>query len=397
MRPLLEILEQAPVFAGLTRAHLVALVPRMKGIRAQPGQHLVRQGEDGDAVFIVLDGRLAVRCEDGPWGSLRVAELGAGDVVGDMAWLDPGPRSASVRALETVHVARLDRSTYEVIVREAPALAVAILDGVAAVVAGRLERTNRMLVDVLGGDRGGGGAGAKAGADEGLPYAGEVVVSGLKDTPGFGALDMRSLGEWAPARVWGPGEVLCRQGEVGDRCFILVRGEVEVARELERDKVLARLGQGEVVGQLALIADGPRTATVRTVQTTVGLVLTRAALRRLIDSGAPAGLMMLERTVVAGIRQLRLANEVIARLLARPGGDEGLASGEQPRGGGEDGSDARPAATPAATRGAGAVGPDELRVQEQLGEERRERTRREVIADLRLEPGVASYDVDLDD
>lgn len=64
-----------------------------------------------------------------------------------------------------------------------------------------------------------------------------------------------------------PDQVVFRQGERGDRLDVIVDGEVEVVcGDAERGEVvLQRLGPGESFGEIALVSDRPRTATVRSV------------------------------------------------------------------------------------------------------------------------------------
>lgn len=65
---------------------------------------------------------------------------------------------------------------------------------------------------------------------------------------------------------FGPGEIVFRQGEAGDYVYSIINGEAEVIREeLDGEKILARLGPAEYFGEMALISDAPRTATVRAI------------------------------------------------------------------------------------------------------------------------------------
>ena len=71
--------------------------------------------------------------------------------------------------------------------------------------------------------------------------------------------ELQTLGATADRATVEPGTVLARQGDVGREAFVVVRGEVGVVRD---GVTLARLGRGEVVGEMALLGGWYRTADV---------------------------------------------------------------------------------------------------------------------------------------
>ena len=76
-----------------------------------------------------------------------------------------------------------------------------------------------------------------------------------------------------------PGETIFRQGDWGDRVYVIVKGEVEVVREEpgKGEIVLRKQGPGEYFGEIALISNAPRTATVRTLTGVDALTIERGA------------------------------------------------------------------------------------------------------------------------
>jgi len=92
------------------------------------------------------------------------------------------------------------------------------------------------------------------------------------------------------------GQVVFRQGDVGDRAFIILRGEVEVVLHGERaDSVVARLGKHQVFGEMALLADQPRSTTIRAATDTDMLALRQDVFVRLVkeNSGVAFGIVRL--------------------------------------------------------------------------------------------------------
>ncbi len=108
-------------------------------------------------------------------------------------------------------------------------------------------------------------------------------VEALKRAPLFEGLSRKELAQLARVSEdleVEPGTVLCKEGEIGHEFFVIVDGKVKITRKGRRVSVR---GGGDFVGEIALIEDVPRTATV-TAETPVRLfVLTRKDFRHLLD------------------------------------------------------------------------------------------------------------------
>ena len=75
------------------------------------------------------------------------------------------------------------------------------------------------------------------------------------------------------------GRVLCREGAIGREFFILLEGTVDVRSDT---RLLPDLGPGDFLGEIALVVEAPRTATVRTITPVRALVITDRAFRELM-------------------------------------------------------------------------------------------------------------------
>ena len=105
----------------------------------------------------------------------------------------------------------------------------------------------------------------------------------LAQVPLFAECDKRQLQHVAAATSEisvDPGKVLTREGEAGHECFIIVSGTATVTRGGE---TLATLGDGAVVGELAPLTGGPRTATVTADSAMEVLVIGQRELNGLLD------------------------------------------------------------------------------------------------------------------
>jgi len=125
-------------------------------------------------------------------------------------------------------------------------------------------------------------SGRKAGSPEefGIDYHKELVFSVLENLPA--SERMTFAGELQPVEA-SPGEVIVRQGAPADKFFIVMEGEAEVVREKDgSEESVATLKPGEYFGEVAIMRDLPRSATVKAVSETKLLALDREAFKKLV-------------------------------------------------------------------------------------------------------------------
>jgi CRP-like cAMP-binding protein len=92
------------------------------------------------------------------------------------------------------------------------------------------------------------------------------TAAGLRELPVFAALSRRALAtadSLLTPVTFADGDLLCREDHLGRQAFIIVSGTAVVSRG---DEVLATVGPGDVVGELALLGDGRRNASVTAIE-----------------------------------------------------------------------------------------------------------------------------------
>lgn len=143
-----ELLRNIPLFAKLEPSKLKLLAFTSERITFEAGQDLFRQGDAGDAAYIIVDGASDVIVET-PDGELRVAQLGRNDFVGEIAILCDVPRTATVKAVERTVTLRISKELFFRLVTEFPEMSVEIMRELAS----RLEHTTQQLREALAAKR----------------------------------------------------------------------------------------------------------------------------------------------------------------------------------------------------------------------------------------------------
>lgn len=123
----LTSLARSPVLAHFSQGGLERLAASGAWLALQPGEVLFQAGDPGDAVYVVVDGEVEVRNSTPDGRDVRLVALGPGALVGEMAALDGGPRSADVAATRRARLWRIARSAMLAALEAEPKAAVALV------------------------------------------------------------------------------------------------------------------------------------------------------------------------------------------------------------------------------------------------------------------------------
>ena len=150
LRPDPEILRKTAIFRSLDDSDFQALVMCLRVRRAEAGEVLFREGEPGGSMMIVGEGTLAATVLRKDGGQEEINRMGQGELIGEMAFLDPAPRSATVRAVTRVSYYTLDDDGLATLRRQAPTAAAALVWATLRDVTRRLRRMDRLIQHELG-------------------------------------------------------------------------------------------------------------------------------------------------------------------------------------------------------------------------------------------------------
>lgn len=202
-------------------------------ITFQKGEIILKQGDRGDSAFLVQMGKVEVYRSEGEQQKL-LGVVQAGGIFGEMALIDPAPRSATARAQERTICTRITRDTLDRALKQAPPLVRYLLRSFIR----NIRVANGEKLDAAG-DRA------------------DAVYRSENDN------SQRIL----ERRAFGDGDLVFRQGSEGSTAYLLQSGRIDLIRETDTGDhlVLRQLQPGDVFGELALLRAAPRFATALVV------------------------------------------------------------------------------------------------------------------------------------
>lgn len=252
-------------FERLQPQELELLCRRMTSVPLLAGEVVFRQGDEGDALFLVLSGVVEVRVSQRVLGELvevTVGELGRGDYFGERALLTNDVRAATVIAKVASELVRITRKDYDLLLRNDQLEFLSRLQMTNGLSAPRSKaQTRREYIKALAKPR---ASRSKADVDMLSEY-----LATLKFFRALPLAFVRELCSVIELLAIPAGTAVFREGEVGDLFYIIFSGSVDVLASstdthghAQRSKLVS-LAEGSHFGELALIQGrGVRSATV---------------------------------------------------------------------------------------------------------------------------------------
>ncbi|MDA1138261.1 MAG: peptidase domain-containing ABC transporter [Planctomycetota bacterium] len=224
-----DLLKKSALFSLLEDSLLDRLIGRFKVESFDMGQVVIKEGDPADAFYVIYGGRArVVGSSDGH--DITLATLRKGDFFGETALLKNEQRTATIRASGELVVGRLDKTDFiESLEQEPEALTY-------------LEK-----------------------------YISNLAIRNfLRQFTIFSELTSKEVTAWLDQlefEEFQEGDIVFRQGDQGDRFYIITSGKVDVVLESQgQEEVIATLREGEFFGELALLSDRPRAATIRALE-----------------------------------------------------------------------------------------------------------------------------------
>jgi CRP-like cAMP-binding protein len=265
-----SLVRRVPLFATMSTEELELLLARFKLERHPPGRRIIHQGARGHRFHLVRRGHVEVTQRDAVGVTKVVNQLDRGDYFGEQALLWDAPRNATCRATMPTETLTLSREDFDRLVRSRFAMR------------GKL---NHSL--------------ARAALLRSLPLFSELD-----------GLEIQQLAAQLQEEHLDADTVFIHQGEIGDTFHLIESGRVQVfVTENGEERAVVERGPGEYIGEIALLLEVPRTASVRTLAPTRLLTLSREGFDQLVRTRLYVGQRLERETSRRMIDLARLASE----------------------------------------------------------------------------------------
>jgi CRP/FNR family transcriptional regulator, cyclic AMP receptor protein len=136
---------KAPLFSALDDAAATSLRASMAPVKVSKGHTLFKEGDSGDRLFVVVDGKLKLGTSSSDGRENLLSILGPGDMFGELSAFDPGPRTSTATAVTDAKLLSLAHDQVIGLITQHPKVGIQLLGRLAQ----RIRRTNETLADLV--------------------------------------------------------------------------------------------------------------------------------------------------------------------------------------------------------------------------------------------------------
>jgi len=140
-----EVVRRAPLFTALDEAAAVSLRASMDTVKIAKGSILFKEGDDGEHVYIIIDGKLKLGTSSGDGRENLLSILGPGEMFGELSLFDPGPRTSTATAVTDAKLLSLSHEKVIPWLKQNPEVSLQLLTRLSQ----RLRRTNEAVGDLV--------------------------------------------------------------------------------------------------------------------------------------------------------------------------------------------------------------------------------------------------------
>lgn len=148
-RDISAMVGRSPFFADFSRDDVDMLSDYMDVYRAQPGEIIIREGDGGDFMLLILEGSVDILKKDVRGEQRHMTTVGPGMTLGEMSMIDGEPRFATCLAIRTTLFAVLSRDSMAKIILDQPGLGSKLLVKLVTMLSLRLRQTSAKLLQYM--------------------------------------------------------------------------------------------------------------------------------------------------------------------------------------------------------------------------------------------------------
>ncbi len=274
------------LLAALSDENLFTISQQIKEIKVKQGELVFDEADESDMLYLLESGQLLLQKQT-PFGPQPLSTVLKGDFFGEMNFIDPASRSADAVAVKDCALFALRRGDVEMLFDARKEVAVQFYWHFWKSLSRRTREANNLLKTFFAQEAGG----PQELAHEQVSASKAISIDlarklKLLQERGLSAKELRLLAAFSVEELYNRDELIFREGDVGDRLYIILDGKVRITKHIPGagEEALAILGKGDFFGEMALIDNEPRSADAKAhANGTTVLTISREVLNEILS------------------------------------------------------------------------------------------------------------------